>query len=160
MKIRRKLGTLLLLMVLVGGVQTIVSAQTVHARHNRIVGLWDVQVTVLNCSTGAQIATFPALHKYELGGTAQVVPGGNNPTGLSAHMGIWQPVRKNQYQLTFKMFRFDGAGTNIGWVVAENDIAISEDATAYAGSGRAEFFDSNGNSQGASCPTFTGTRFK
>src|SRR5215470_14756981 len=115
MDIRRKLGAKLVLLILVAGVQTIAPAQSVdarpnnNARHNRIVGVWDVQVTVLNCSTRTQIATFPGLHKYERGGTAQVVPGGNNPTGLSAHMGIWRPVGKNQYQLAFKMFRYDPA---------------------------------------------------
>jgi len=74
------LRTVLALLMLVGGMQTIVWAESVnaphnrHARHNRIVGLWDVQVTVFNCSTGVPLANFRALHKYELGGTGQVVP--------------------------------------------------------------------------------------
>lgn len=156
--------TVLPLLVLVGGVQTIVSAQTVsaphhRARHNRIVGLWDVQVTNFNCSTGVPLASFRGLHKYELGGTAQVVPS-TNPALLSAHMGIWRHVQKNDYQLAFKMFRFDAAGNNIGWVIVRNDVAINEDATAYAGSGKAEVLDSNGNSLGTTCPAFTGTRFQ
>jgi hypothetical protein len=158
MNVPRKLGTLLLLLVLVGGVQTIVSAQNVDARHNRIVGLWDVQVTNLNCSNGALLASFRGLHKYELGGTAQVVPA-TNPALLSAHVGIWRHVHRDNYQLTFKMFRFDAAGNNIGWIVVKNDVAINEDATGYAGSGQAEVFDSNGNIVGTSCPAFTGTRF-
>lgn len=151
--------TVCLLFILVGGMQTIVAAQSVNARHNRIVGVWDVQVNVLNCSTGAQLATFRGLHKYELGGTAQVVPA-TNPTALSAHVGIWDYVQDNDYKLAFKMFRFDPAGNNIGWVIVRNNIAISEDATDYAGSGQAETFDSNGNSLMTTCPTFTGTRFK
>ena len=156
-----KLGTALFLLMLVAGVQTLASAQSSdthhNARHNRIVGVWNVQVTVYDCSTGTQLASFPALHKYELGGTAQVVPGGNNPTALSAHMGIWRHVRKNDYQLEFKMFRFDPAGNNIGWTMVKNNLTISEDG--YAGSGQAEVFDSDGNSVGMSCPAFTGTRF-
>jgi hypothetical protein len=116
-------------------------------------------VTVLNCSTGDPIASFRGLHKYELGGTAQVVPS-TNPAALSPHVGVWTSVGKDKYQLNFKMFRFDGAGNNIGWNVVRNDIAISKDATLYAGSGRADFYDLNGNLLGSSCPTFTGTRFK
>jgi hypothetical protein len=158
MNIRRNLETVLLLLALVSGVQTTVSAQNTHARHDRIVGLWDVQVTNFNCSTGVPLVSFRGLHKYERGGTAQVVPA-TNPALLSAHMGIWRHVRGNNYQLTFKMFRFDAAGNNIGWVVVKNDVAINEDATGYAGTGQAEIFDSNGNSVGMSCPAFTGTRF-
>jgi hypothetical protein len=156
--------TVLPLLVLVGCVQTIVSAQSVSAphlsaRHYRIVGLRNVQVTNFNCSTGASLASFRGLHKYELEGTAQVVPS-TNPALLSAHMGIWRHVQKNDYQLAFKMFRFDEAGNNTGWVIVRSDIVIDEAATAYAGSGKAEVFDSNGNSLGTTCPAFTGTRFQ
>jgi len=157
MNVRKKIGTILILLALVGGAQTIVSAQDVEARHSRIVGLWDVQVTNFNCGTGIPLVSFRALHKYERGGTAQVVPA-TNPALLSAHMGVWRHVSGNNYQLTFKVFRFDAAGNNVGWIVAKSNVAINEDATGYAGSGQAEIFDTNGNSVGMSCPAFTGTR--
>jgi hypothetical protein len=153
------LGTVMALVMLVGGMQTIASAQSVNARDNRIVGLWDVHVTISNCSTGAPLTNYRGLHKYELGGTGQVVPA-TNPAALSAHMSIWSYVRENEYQLVFKMFRFDSAGNNIGWIIVRNNVAINEDATEYAGSGKAEIFDSNGNIVGTSCPVFTGTRFQ
>jgi hypothetical protein len=143
--------------VLVGGTATIMPAQT--AALASIVGVWDGQVTVLNCSTGLPIASFLGLHKYEFGGTAQVVPS-TNPAALSPHVGVWTSVGKDKYQLNFKMFRFDSAGNNIGWIVVRNNIAISKDATLYAGSGQASTYDLNGNLLGASCPTFTGIRFK
>lgn len=156
---RSALRTVLALLMLVAGMRTLASAQSVNAHENRIVGVWDVQVKVLDCSTGDPIASFRGLHKYELGGTAQVVPS-TNPAALSPHVGIWTHVAGNRYRLSFKMFRFDGAGNYIGWNVVKNDVAINEHATAYAGSGKAEVFDSNGNSLGASCPTFSGTRFQ
>jgi hypothetical protein len=158
MNVRRKLGTVLLLLALVGGVQTMVSAQSVKARPNRIVGVFDAQITNSDCSTGTPLFSFRGLHKYELGGTAQVVPG-TNPALLSAHMGIWRHVQGNNYQLAFKMFRFDAAGNNIGWNVVKFNVAINEDATAEAGSGQSEVFDANGNLLVTTCPTFTGTRF-
>ncbi len=164
MNIRWKLGTVLLLLMLVGGVQTTASAQSEaahhnrNARHNRIVGVWDAQISVNDCNTGALLFRFLGLHKYELGGTAQVVPA-TNPAPLSAHAGIWRHLQGNNYQLAFKMFRFDAAGNNIGWQIVRFDVAINEDATAEAGSGQAEIFDSNGNKVAMSCPTFTGTRF-
>lgn len=129
-----------------------------NAHHSRIVGLWDVEVTVANCASGAPLVTFLALHKYELGGTGQVVPA-TNPAGLSAHMMIWNHVSGNDYQMSVKMFRFDGTGTAIGWIVLTNEVSINEAADEYTGSGVAEIFDAAGTLVGSSCPSFTGTRF-
>jgi len=159
MKMQGKSGTVLLLIMLVGGLQTALSAQSENARQNRIVGVWDVQVAVHNCTTGAPMGSFRALHKYELGGTAQIVPA-TNPAALSPHVGVWKANHKNTYRLVFKMFRFDPAGNNIGWIVVRNDVAINEDASGYAGSGQADIFDSNGNLIGTSCPVFTGVRLE
>ena len=128
------------------------------ARHNRIVGLWDVQVTVANCATGATLASFPALHKYELGGTGQVVPS-TNPAGLSAHMMIWSHVGGNDYQMAIKFYRFDSAGNRTGWTVLNNEIYIDEGAEEYFGSGVSQNFDNDGNLTGGGCPSFVGTRF-
>jgi len=145
--------------LLVAGAGTVVPAQVSNGVPNWIVGVWDVQVTVRNCLTRDPIASWRGLHKYELGGTGQIVPS-TNPAGLSAHVSTWEPVGKNLYKMNFKMFRFDGSGNNIGWAVVKNDIVLSEDGTLYAGSGKAEFFDINGNLQGSSCPEFSGTRFQ
>ncbi len=129
-----------------------------NARHSRVVGLWDVDVMVVNCVNGAPVSTFSAMHKYEFGGTGQVVPNGS-PTSLSAHMMIWSHVRNNDYQLDFKMFRFDANGNYNGWVVVRNEISISEDAQEYVGSGVAEFYNSAGTFLFSSCPSFIGSRF-
>lgn len=128
------------------------------ARPDRIVGLWDVQVAVANCAGGPTFATFPALHKYELGGTGQVVPG-TSPAALSAHMMVWTHLGDNDYLARFKMYRFDAAGNRIGWIVATNEVSIDAKTNEYTGSGVAEVFDNDGNFLMASCPSFTGTRF-
>jgi hypothetical protein len=158
MNVSKKLVAVLFLAAMIGGLPATLSAQSVNARENRVVGLWDVQVTNLDCNTGAQVSAFRAMHKYELGGTAQIVPA-TNPALLSSHMGIWQHLGGSNYQLTVKMFRFDAAGNNIGWIVIKADVVIDEDATAYAGSGQATIFDTNGNPVAKTCPAFTGTRF-
>jgi len=147
------------LLMLVGGLESASFAQSPNSNPGSIVGVWDVQVTILNCSTGDPIASVRGLHKYELGGTAQVVSA-TNPATQSAYVGVWTSVGKDKYQLHFKLFRFDPAGNYIGWTVVRNNIAISKDATLYAGSGQATVYDLNGNPVGASCPKFTGTRFQ
>ena len=157
--ISRTIVVPLMFATLVGAVETRARAQSENSIHDRVVGLWNVQVTNTNCATGATMNTFSALHKYEHGGTAQVVPA-TNPAALSPHVGVWRHVHGNDYQLDFKMFRFDIAGNNIGWVAVKSKVSINDDATQYSGSGLAEFFDSGGNRVGTSCPSFTGTRFE
>jgi hypothetical protein len=158
MNIRKKLGTVLFLMVLIGGVHTAASAQTVKVHPNRIVGVFDAWITNSDCNTGTPLFSFRGLHKYELGGTAQVVPD-TNPALATPQVGVWRHVRGNKYQLAFKFFRLDPAGNNIGWTVVKFNIALNEDATAEAATGRSQVFDSNGNLLVTTCPIFTGTRF-
>ena len=129
-----------------------------NARPSRVVGLWDVDVIVADCTNGATLATFSALHQYQQGGTGQVVPS-SPPTALSAHMAIWKWIEGNEYQQTVKMFRFDPQGAAIGWIVIDNDISISENGNDYVGSGRAKIYNMGGTQVGESCPSFVGTRF-
>ncbi len=130
-----------------------------QARHERIVGVWDVEVVALNCITKAPITSFSALHQYQQGGTGQVVPD-SGPTTLSAHLMVWNHVQQDDYQMAFKMFRFDGAGNNMGWIVVRNDISINQDADEYVGSGVAEFYNAAGTYLFSSCPELVGTRFE
>lgn len=127
-------------------------------RDKRMVGLWDVQVSVVNCVTGAPLASFIALHKFELGGTGQVVPA-SNPAALSAHMMIWSHISGRDYVESAKFFRFDGAGTLLGWTVLTNEISINKAADKFEGSGIAEVFNTAGDLVGTSCPNLVGTRF-
>lgn len=127
-----------------------------NARHSRIVGIWDVEVVVDDCF-GGTVAEFRGLHKYELGGTGQVVPA-TNPVGLSEHSMIWSHVRGNEYRVAVKMFRFEN-GVNVGWIVINNEVSINEAADEYVGSGVARIYNSAGVQVGQSCPSFIGTRF-
>ena len=150
-------GIVLFLTILTASAQVSAAANT-NARPDRIVGLWDVQVAVASCAGGPTFVTFSALHKFELGGTGQIVPDGN-PALTSAHMMVWTHLEGNNYLSRFKMFRYDANGSTLGWTVLTSEVSINEDATEYAGSGMAEVFDNDGNFLMASCPSFTGTRF-
>ena len=153
----RAIWIVLLLMLLTASAQ-VSAASSTNAKSNRIVGLWDVQVDVANCVGGPVFATFPAMHKYELGGTGQIVPAGD-PTLLSAHMMVWTYLGGNDYLARFKMFRYDAAGNTVGWTEVTNEVSIDEDADEYTGSGIAEVYGNDGKLLMASCPSFTGTRF-
>lgn len=129
-----------------------------NAKGSRIVGVWDVAVTLFNCDTGAQGPTFPAMHKYELGGTGQVEPAGSSPAN-PLHLMVWEYLGKNQYSATIKFFRYDESGV-IGSTVISNVVWLNKGGTQYNGSGIAELYDLNGNKVGvAGCPSLSGTRF-
>ena len=128
-----------------------------NSRQDRIVGIWDVDVAIASCAGGPAFANFKAMHKFELGGTGQVVPA-TNPAGLSAHMLVWNHVGGHDYRWAVKFFRFE-AGVAVGYNVITGEVSINPDGTLYAGSGVAEFFDMAGNFQFSSCPSFAGTRF-
>lgn len=130
------------------------------ARQNRIVGLWDVGVNVKHCISGTPLFTFLAMHKFELGGTGQIVPAGN-PAALSAHLLVWQHLEGNNYEWAAKFYRFDNGNANppTGWTIIRSQVSISEDSTLYGGSGVASGYDMNGNFLFASCPEIAGVRF-
>lgn len=128
-----------------------------NARHDRIVGLWDVEVVAGPCG-GPVGPPFQAMHKYELGGTGQVVPS-TNPAALSAHMLVWNHVSGNHYQAAIKFYRYNENAVAIGYTIITNDVMISDDGADYSGSGVAEFFNMDGGFEFNVCPQFSGTRF-
>ena len=129
-----------------------------NARPNRVVGLWDVDVVVSNCTTGAVMTSFSALHLYNLGGTGQVVPSAP-PILLSPHMAIWKHIEGNDFEQTIKMFRFNAEGELVGWNVITNDVTISADGEDLVGSGVASIYNAAGVKVAESCPALVGTRF-
>ncbi|MCB1670915.1 MAG: hypothetical protein R3F41_12515 [Gammaproteobacteria bacterium] len=129
-----------------------------NARGSRIVGVWDVTVDLYNCDTGDYISSFPAMHKFELGGTGQVVPG--NSPAVPVHMMVWEYLGGNSYSSVFKFFRYNPGGQLIGTTVLTNEVWVSEDGAEYHGSGISELYDLNGNRVFvAGCPSVSGTRF-
>jgi hypothetical protein len=134
------------------------SVPSTNARQNSIVGIFDVEVSVNSCANGSPLFGFLAMHKFELGGTGQVVPA-TNPAALSAHMLIWEHLGGNNYRWAIKFFRFEN-GAPVGWNIIESYISLSEDGSLYGGSGVASLYDMNGNLQPmVLCPSFAGTRF-
>lgn len=128
-----------------------------NAKGSKIVGVWNVTVDLYNCNTGAFITSFPAMHKFELGGTGQVVPAGSSPT-IPVHMMVWEYLGNNTYSSVFQFYRYDFTGL-IGTTLLTNEVWVSDDGTEYGGSGISELYDLDGNRVGiAGCPSISGTR--
>jgi len=99
------------------------------------------------------------MHKFELGGTGQVVPAALTPMN-PAHLMVWEYLGDNTYSSAFKFFRYNLSGELQGSMVLTNEVWVSEDGMEYGGYGIAEQFDLNGDPTGVPlCPVFSGTRF-
>jgi len=126
----------------------------------RLEGTWDVQVTLRNCNTGAEIRSFASLTTFMSGGTTldstSHIPQAQKTPG----QGVWNHVSGNTYRISFKHFNFDSAGTFIGWNKVTQEVTLESNGTAYSSAGTAEVYDRDGNLMFTGCSTTTATRFE
>jgi hypothetical protein len=134
------------------------SAQQAKAR--RLEGVWDVQVTRLNCQTGAVIATVPAMLTYMRGGTMSDWGTGTAPSQRSPGMGVWSYESGRNYTSAFQFFRYNPDGTLAGRQVVRNQIVLSDSGSSFDVTTTAQILDLNGNVIANNCSTGVGTRFE
>ena len=142
----------------------LVSAQDESKSQNtgggRLEGTWDVQVTIRNCQTGAEIRTFKSLGAFMSGGTMQDVTSGIPPSQRVTGVGVWSHISGNTYRFSFKSFSFDANGNFTGWQVIRHELKLDSNGTEYTSAGTAEVYDPNGNLLFTGCSTTTATRFE
>jgi hypothetical protein len=149
-------GTALTLLMIAGGIQT-VSAH--EPRGFGIVGTWDAEVTLLNCTTGVQL--FPpgrSLVSYVQGGTFIEEASGTPPSMRYPGLGVWMHVRARSYTLAFKVFQYNADGTSNGKIVVVTDVEHNLDDTLTS-SGSVRLFNAAGDLTATLCVSTTGTRF-
>jgi hypothetical protein len=125
----------------------------------RIVGTWDVHVSVRACQTGAEIRTFESLEHFNTGGTMQDVSSGFAPSRQTPGIGVWRHLGGNTYSFTFKSFGFDANGTFSGWTIVRHEVTLNS-KTEFTSEGTAEFYDASGNLLFTGCSSNTATRFQ
>lgn len=126
----------------------------------RLEGVWNIQVTRINCQTGAVIAIFPAMHMYMRGGTMEDFGTQNSPTLRGPGYGTWTHESRRRYSLTFQFFRFNPDGTLAGRNVARQVNELSNDGNSLTQTSIAQALDTNGNVIGTNCAVATGSRFE
>ena len=137
------------------------AAQSDQSSHSRsLEGVWNLQVTRVNCQTGAVIANFPAMHMYMRGGTMEDFGAQNSPTLRGPGYGTWTFESGTRYSLTFQFFRFNPDGTLAGRNVARQTNELSDDGNHLMQTSVAQALDVNGNVLGTNCATAIGTRFE
>jgi len=131
-----------------------------QANARRLEGVWDVQVTRLNCQTGAVIATVPAMLTYMRGGTMSDWGTGNPPSLRSPGHGVWSYESGRNYTSAFQFFRYNLDGTLAGRQVVRNQIVLSRFGSSFDVTTTAQVIDLNGNVIANNCSTGIGTRFE
>ena len=126
----------------------------------RLEGTWDVQVTIRNCQTGAEIRTFASLTEFMFGGTLIDSTSGTPQAQRSPGHGVWSHVNGDTYRFSFKSFNFDPAGNFTGWTRISHEAVLDSNGSEYSSAGTSEIYAPNGTLLFTGCSTTTATRFQ
>ena len=137
--------------------QTLVSptaAQTLQ-------GTWRVTRTAVNCITGQDIVSFPAIMTFNQGGThtSYGVPPGGDP-GQGTEYGVWQREPGSQnYSVRTVTYAYTAEGDFDGRAEFTDTLHLTS-ANSFEGSATIQIFDADGNLVVTVCARRTGTRFE
>ena len=152
-------GTVLALLMLVGGMQISVLGQEDEGPERSLEGVWVTQVTRRNCATGVPIATNQIQNTFAKGGTVLETIGPS--IFRSAGNGIWKREHGwKGYSAAFRFMRYDAAGAFVGSGVVRVAITLDETGDQYTSTATNDVLDVNGNVIGSGCATSVATRFQ
>jgi len=126
----------------------------------KIVGVWNAQVTVRNCQTGAAMQSFRSLLTFAAGGTMQETTAGTAPNLRTPGHGVWRHRGDNRFSNAFKFFRFNADGTYAGWQKISQQIDLSADGKQFSATASIEIYDANDKLAQTGCATAAATRFE
>ena len=126
-----------------------------------LVGVWQVVRHGVDCNTGQELSSFPALVIFHSDGT--MTGAAKSPvTGPfdTPEYGSWQREAGSQnYSFRDIELRYDAAGTFIGPLVLTANVELT-DANSFTYNATIDIFDANGNLLVTLCGQATGTRFE
>lgn len=126
----------------------------------KLEGTWDVQVTIRNCQTGAEIRTFASIGTFMSGGTFLDSTSGIPQALKTPGHGVWSHIGGRDYRFKFKSFSFDASGNFTGWTIINQEAKLNRRADAYESAGTSEVYAPNGDLIFTGCSTTTATRFE
>lgn len=139
-----------------GGIIDVIE-QIKQAQAQRLEGTWRVQLTPVNCQTGAAApATSQSLNTFARGGSMVAAPALPGPPLL----GVWKHVEGQRFTNTVEGFRLNPDGTYAGMVKIKADLKLEEGFNEFTATDVFEFFNANGNSVGKGCLTRRGRRIE
>ena len=166
----RVLGALTLTMCLALGLSGVgaASAQQSAAEARTVQGVWYVQVTIRDCTTGVALAPpVNSLVTFAAGGTLHESVGGGGfaPGQRSDGHGTWTHTGGQTYDQRFvSMINFatpagPGPGFEAGWMKVQHTVTMI-DADHIESAGTNTFYRLNGDVYRTGCSTAIGSRFE
>lgn len=162
--ILRTIGAALVAITMIAGLtQVWVSAQEENGVQPLLVGSWDIQVTIRDCSTGDPIPGFPiipAMVTYHQGGTmSESDLGGPGIIRLEGH-GVWRRIVGRQYSAAVRWLNFLPDRTPLGLQILRQNITVSKDGASFTSTDTVEFVAPDGTTTPGPCATESGVRFQ
>ena len=139
------------------------------ATGRQIEGLWNVLVTITDCTTGDPLPGVPRIwglimftrhgQVIETAGTPLV--GLPQPQQrLMPGLGTWQRLGGRHFTAAFSFFRINiPANTFAGTQTITEDIDLSHDGNAFTSTGTSQIVLADGTELAATCNALTGTRW-
>jgi len=103
-----------------------------------IVGLWHIRFIV-----GGQTIQ-EAFQIWNSGGTEAHNPN-VDPRGGSICLGAWRQSAPQTFQLTHRVWNYDGAGTFLGTIHLNETLTLGDRGSGHTGSFTLDFYDPSGN---------------
>jgi len=120
-----------------------------------IQGTWDVNVTVVNCQSGAVIRTVRALQMFSHDGSFTETA---NTFLRGSSLGEWDHTTANGYTSTYWFFRYNPDGSFKSLAEGINKEQVSDDGTTFTATGSVTDFDAAGNIISTGCVTHAARR--
>jgi hypothetical protein len=135
-----------------------------------IQGVWLVQVTLRNCSTGAPMGpAFGSVVTFHQGGTVSETTASTAfaPGQRTPGQGVWDKTGRRTYsQKMVSLLAFDTAanlpvtpGFFAGWAIVDQTAELA-DEDHFTSSGTNAFYRTDGTVYRTGCSTAAGTRFE
>ncbi|MEO7724634.1 MAG: hypothetical protein ABIU29_08115 [Chthoniobacterales bacterium] len=128
-----------------------------RSRASRIEGVWDSDVTIQDCSSGAVLATFRGVGLFIRGGALEQQ--NNLPPNLGKDaLGQWRFLGGSHYTAHFQFFRFDSTGVWLGTQKVTRDIQLDAAGGTFSGVISSTTLDTDDNVIATGCGVETATR--
>ncbi|MGH8157790.1 MAG: hypothetical protein ACREPQ_06695 [Rhodanobacter sp.] len=107
----------------------------------RLVGVWDVNVTLRDCVSGNAVATFPAMNQYAPDGSQSELGVNMSPAARYPSFGTWHFIGLGKFASEFKFFRFNPDGSYAGTQEVKRTITLSNDANSFTTTASVAIYD-------------------
>lgn len=106
-----------------------------------LVGVWDVTVNIVDCTSGAIRKSFPAMNQFGIDGSESEVGAGTPPSQRYPSFGSWTYSGPRQFESNFVFYRFDAGGNYLGTQEVQRTIRLSLDANQFDSTAKVWVYD-------------------